>query len=171
MRHTTATAALALLLCIVPGCRGGSEASLDAFKERWYAAVNQRKPEQLYHMLDAKSRRLVDVQLETLRGLPDAEQMEVINFLGGDRVANLHEISNERYFALWWRKATDDQIPTMTIEAAGDRSAYMVVTLNNQSQRYELKVEGGKWVWALNEQKFQLPGPAPGKNPTKGSQK
>jgi len=158
IRHCV-LAAILFTLCALPGCNRGSASSLEEFKEQWYAAVNQRKPEQLYAMLDAKSRRLVDVQLETLRGLPDIDQLAVVNYLGGDRVSNLHEIGNDRYFALWWRKATDDQIPTMAIEAAGDRSAYMVVTLNDKSQRYELKIEGGKWVWALNEQKFQPPAP------------
>ncbi len=149
--------AILVLVATVPACGSKGGESLDSFKARWYGAINQRKPELLYTMLDAKSRRLIDVQLETLRGLPDADQVAVVNHLGGDRVANLHEIDNARYFALWWRKATDDQLPTMTIEAAGERSAYMMVALRDQKQRFELKVEGGKWVWALNEQKLGMP--------------
>ena len=142
------------------GCGNKSAQSLESFKEQWYAAVNQRKPEQLYALLDSQSRRTIDQALETLRGLSEQEQLAVINHLGGDRVSNLHDLPNDRYFGLWWRKTTDDQLPTMTIEAQGDQSAYMVVALGDKKQRYELKVEGGKWVWSLGEQNFEN-SPAP----------
>ena len=145
-----------LLLLTTAGCGGKGGQSLEKFKEQWYAAVNQRQPEKLYALLDAKSRRSVDQDLEMLRGLSEQEQLSVINFLGGDRVKSLHDLPNDRYFALWWRRTTDDQLPTMTIEAAGDQSAYMIVALGEKKQRFELKVEGGRWVWSLPEQKFEL---------------
>ena len=147
--------AIALFLPLA-GCGSKGGQTLEQFKELWYAAVNSRQPEKIYAMLDSKSRRSVDQALEMLRGLSPDEQLSVINFLGGDRVTNLHDLPNDRYFALWWRKATDDQIPTMTIEAAGEQSAYMVVALGEKKQRYELKVEGGRWVWSLPEQKFEM---------------
>jgi len=146
---------LTLATCLHTGCGNKGAQSLDTFKEQWYAAVNQRKPEQLYALLDSKSRRAIDQALETLRGLSEQEQLTVINHLGGDRVTSLHDLPNDRYFGLWWRKTTDDQLPTMTIEAQGDQSAYMIVALGEKKQRFELKVEGGKWVWALGEQNFE----------------
>ncbi|MEX2215791.1 MAG: hypothetical protein WD768_16895 [Phycisphaeraceae bacterium] len=144
-----------MLILLLSACSQPAEPSLDAFKEQWYAAVNQRKGEALYGLLDAKSRRFMDVQLERVRGLDQDTQRAVINQLGGDRVANLHELSNERFFALFWRKLTDDQPPTMVIEATGGQGAYMMLTLREQSQRIELKVEGGRWVWVLPEQVFE----------------
>ena len=143
-------------LVFLAGCARGGEGSLDAFREKWYASVNQRQPEQLYHLLDAKGRRFIDVQLETLRGLDAEKQKSVINWLGGDRVSNLHELNSARFFGLMWRKVTDDQPPKMVIEAQGDQGAYMVLNLREKSQRIELKIEGGRWVWALPEQRFTL---------------
>ena len=143
-----------VLLLLTTGCDAGGDATLDAFRERWYAAVNQRQPEQLYNLLDAKGKRFIDVQLETLRGLDADKQKVVINWLGGDRVDNLHGLSSARFFGLLWRKVTDDQPPKMVIEAQGDQGAYMVLNLKDKSQRIELKTEGGRWVWALPEQRF-----------------
>lgn len=133
--------------------------TLESFKEQWYAAVNRREPEALYQLLDARSRRSLDEKLETLRGFDKEQQQVVINYLGGDRVGDLHQLSNERFFALWWRRVTDDQPPTMAIEAAGTQAAYMVIALKGQSQRIELKQEGGRWVWVLPTQRLQLPDP------------
>lgn len=147
---------LVLLLAMLTACGNKGGQTLEQFKELWYSAVNSRQPEKLYALLDSKSRRSVDQALEMLRGLSEQEQLSVINYLGGDRVTSLHDLPNDRYFALWWRKATDDQIPTMTIEAAGEQSAYMVVARGELKQRYELKVEGGRWVWSLPEQKFEM---------------
>ena len=148
---------LMLLPMMLTGCSGPSEPSLEDFKEKWYAAVNQRRGEELYHLLDARSRRKIDEQLERVRGLSEEMHREVINFLGGDKVSNLHELSNARYFALWWNTVTDNPPPTMVIEATGGQGATMMLTLNEQSQRIELKIEGGKWVWSLPEQTFELP--------------
>lgn len=160
-RPTTILLLLCLSTCplLLTACGNKGAQSLDSFKEQWYAAVNQRKPEQLYGLLDSKSRRTIDQSLETLRGLSEQEQLAVINHLGGDRVNSLHDLPNDRYFGLWWRKTTDDKLPTMTIEAQGDQSAYMVVALDDKKQRYELKVEGGRWVWSLGEQTFETQPP------------
>ncbi len=149
--------AILLALCLLlTGCGGKSGPSLDTFKEKWYAAINQRQAENLYPLLDSKSRRTIDQALETLRGLNEQEQLTVINHLGGERIRTLQELSSDRYFALWWRRTTDDQLPTMTFEAVGEQSAYMIVALGENTQRFALKVEGGRWVWSLPEQRFEM---------------
>lgn len=155
--RTLTTILLATVLAGLPGCdRQG--ATLESFKEQWYAAVNLREPERLYFLLDARSRRMLDEKLETLRGLDKQEdQQVVINWLGGDRVSDLHQLSNERFFALWWRRVTEDKPPTMVIEAAGGQAAYMTISLNGRDQRIELKQEAGRWVWVLPPQRIHLP--------------
>ncbi len=153
----TRSALILISLLLATGCDRGGDDSLDAFREKWYASVNQRQPELLYDLLDAKGKRFIDVQLETLRGLDAEKQKVVINWLGGDRVNNLHELNSARFFGLLWRKVTDDQPPKMVIEAQGEQGAYMVLNLKDQSQRIELKIEGGRWVWALPEQRFAAP--------------
>ena len=42
-----------LALTLLPACGNKSVATIESCKEQWYAAVNQRKPELLYGLLDS----------------------------------------------------------------------------------------------------------------------
>lgn len=138
------------LVLTLSGCGGGAGESLDSFTQRWYAAINQRHVEELYDMLDAASQRRIRHDLEVMRGLPAKEQQDAINQLGGMRVKSLLELTPQKYFALLWDRATAGKRPTMSIEARGGESAYMVLALEGgRPQRIRLALEGGRWVWAL----------------------
>lgn len=138
------------------GC-GGSNETLDSFKQRWYAAVNSRQTEGLFDMLDLGSQRRLREDLERLRGLKPELQQSVIDQLGGERKQSLIELSPQRYFALLWHQLTEGRPPGMTIEAAGTDSAYMVLTLDGgRRQRIRLIVEGGRWTWSLPEQEVSV---------------
>lgn len=145
------------MFAAIAGCQEAEKPTLEQFKQQWYAAVNQRNPEQLYNMLDAKSQGVISQQLNQLRGLEESQQTQFINELGGDRVTSLHEMTYARYFGLLWRRITDGQVPTMKIEAKGDAAAYMVLGLKEKSTRIQLRLEGGKWTWSLPKQEFKSP--------------
>jgi hypothetical protein len=82
----------------------------------------------------------------------------VIDQLGGERVRSLSELTPQRYFAALWQRLTEGERPGMQIEAEGDESAYMILSLGEtRKQRVRLVVEGGRWAWVLPEQRF---GPA-----------
>jgi len=140
------------VLLALTACDGGRAESLDDFKSRWYAAVNSRNGEPLFEMLDSASRRRIDNELQRLRGLPPGEQQPVINALGGERVSDLSQVPVQRYFGLWWNRATDGVAPRMEVEAAGSDNAYMILSTDTGKQRFRLMTEGGRWVWVLPEQ-------------------
>jgi len=153
MKHL-ASITILVFACLLPGCEEDDQPSLDRFQQQWHEAVNQRQPHKLYEMMNAASRRHVEVELEQLRGLEPEHHSFLINQLGGERIKNLHELTPDKYFGLWWRRVTDEQLPTMRIEASGPTAAYMLLTLNDKTQRIELMIEAGRWRWMLPEQNF-----------------
>lgn len=159
-----ATLALVPMLALV-GCDRNATPSLPAFEQRWHEAVNTRHAEQLFDMLDSRSRQNISHDLEVMRGLAAPLQQAVIDQLGGDRVETLHDMTADRYFALLWHKATDGRRPTMSVEAAGPDNAYMILGLQNAQVRVRLVVEAGQWVWVLPEQHFERPPTAPPPSP------
>ena len=156
MRQLASITILALC-CLLPGCNEDDQPSLDRFQQQWHQAVNSRQPHKLYPMMNAASRRQIELTLEQLRGLEPEHHTFIINQLGGERIKSLHELTPDKYFGLWWRRITDEQLPTMRIEATGDTAAYMLLTLNDKSQRIELMIEAGRWRWVLPKQHFPPP--------------
>lgn len=149
---------LALLAPLaLAGCGDDPLASIETFRQTWADAAEQRDGEKLFDLLDARSRQAIEAQLNRLRGLDRRSQKTVIDTLGGDRIRDLREMSPRRYFGLWWNKATDERVPTMTIEAEADESATMVLSLPGRSERFALRLERGRWTWALPEQDFDPP--------------
>ncbi len=107
-------------------------------------------------MLDSSSQWRIRHDLEVMRGLEPGAQQAVIAQLGGVRVENLHELTPQRYFARLWDLATDGQRPTMAVEASGDDSGYMILTLGrDRTLRVRLLREAGKWVWQLPREGIQ----------------
>lgn len=167
-RHTAGpdsrlTALQLLLLCALSllsltGCGAKDDAqSLEIFRQRWFDAVNEQNGEALYTMLDAASKRWVSRELDELRGLDDHAQQRVIDQLGGQRAENLIAFTPGQYFGLLWRQATEGRRPTMKVEAAGDQTAYITLSLNDaKPQRIRLAIEGGHWVWQLPEADFSV---------------
>ncbi len=150
--------AVCVLTCVgLVGCDEDDGASFDRFTKDWHDAVNTRQTDKLFDMLDARSRRHVELQLEQLRGLDPKHHQFIINQLGGERVETLHQLTAAKYFSLWWRRVTDEKQPTMRIEAKGGEAAYMVLELDDKSQRIELVKEAGRWRWVLPKQSFSLP--------------
>ena len=153
------------LLCVLSaalglgGCWRGESASLETFKADWHSAINSGESRQLFHLLDAASRRLIERDIESLRGLSPDVQQSIINQLGGYAVEDLSQVPGDLYFALLWDRITGGRRPTMKIEADGAGSAAMIVSLGDgRSQRLMLAVEGGQWVWRLPEQSFERAG-------------
>ena len=155
--------AITVLTLGLAACGDDDGSSRDVFEQGWHEAVNNRQPDQLYHLLDSVSRRKIDTMLETLRGFDKNRQRVVIDFLGGKRISNLHEITPDEFFGLWWDKATNGKQPTMTIDAAGDTQAGMTLRLGGKSQKILITRESGRWVWRLPAANFDLKRQATGK--------
>lgn len=147
-----------LVLGTLQGCGAQDEAkSLEIFRQRWFEAVNKQDGESLYTMLDAASKRWVSRELDELRGLDEKAQKRVIDQLGGQRAENLLGVTPGQYFGLLWRLATEGRRPTMKVEAAGEQTAYITLSLNDAApQRIRLAIEGGHWVWQLPEADFSV---------------
>lgn len=150
--------AAALLLLVLPSCGSQDDAqSLEIFRQKWFAAVNDQQGESLYTMLDAASKRWVSRELDELRGLDQDTQRRVVDQLGGQRADNLLEFKPGQYFGLLWRQATEGRRPTMQVEASSAQTAYIVLSLNDAApQRIRLVIEGGHWVWQLPEADFSV---------------
>lgn len=151
------SAALLLLLIglTLVGCGSNDVEALETFEARWHENVNARHGAGLFDMLDGNSQRSLEHDLQTLRGLPAAQQSEVIDQLGGKRVESLSDLKTDEYFSLLWNLATGGERPRMQIEAAGSANAYMVLTMNDgRSERIQLIAQGGQWRWRLPEQNF-----------------
>ena len=154
---------MVLCLCLIAaGCGGGDVESLDHFRLRWQEAVNSRDDGRLYDMLDSRSRRRIATDVEHLRSIESKQARDaVINQLGGERLESLVDLTPRDYFARVWHLATDGRRPTMTVEKAGEGTAYMWLTIDDtRRQRIRLEVEAGRWVWTLPEQQFNQPQPA-----------
>jgi len=133
------------------GCGEVSGPALERFAEQWRAAIDQRAPERLYPLLDAASRQDVRRELQILRGLSEQEQQRILDWLGGERVASLKDMSPSGYFGRLWDRATQGVPPEMRIRAEGERAAVMELSLGDAVQEIPLMVEGGRWVWKLPE--------------------
>jgi len=150
---------LLLIGLALTGCGSNDVEPLETFEARWHENVNARHGAGLFDMLDGNSQRKLEHDLQTLRGLPAAQQSEAINQLGGRRVETLSELKTDEYFSLLWNLATGGERPRMQIEAAGSANAYMLLTMNDgRSERIQLIAQGGQWRWRLPEQNFaELP--------------
>lgn len=147
-----------LLLVTLTGCGSKDDAqTLEIFRQKWFAAVNEQQGEALYTMLDSASKRWVSRELDELRGLDKDTQRRVVDQLGGQRADNLMEFTPGQYFGLLWRQATEGRRPTMKVEASGSQTAYIELSLNDTApQRIRLVIEGGHWVWQLPEADFSV---------------
>ena len=151
-----AAAALALA-----GCGDSPAGAMRDFEAKWHDAINFREDEKLYNLLDTESQRRLRLDLERLRGLEPAEQLRVIDKLGGARVESLVQVTPEEYFKLLWNRITDGKRPLMRIREHDDRTGYMILSLDGTEQEVMLRFEAGRWVWRLPPQTVGFDTPPP----------
>ncbi len=158
-----------ILLCL--GCLGGlgclagcgrEHPGIQTFERQWHDAMNRRRYERLYDLLDARSQRRIDVELEKLRGLGENEQSFVLDHLGGEQLSSLADLEPDRYFARWWHKATSGRRPKMSVEDHDDGNGYMMLSFDDGPKlRVRLTVQSRRWVWHLPPQDLDADAPTP----------
>lgn len=156
LRVSTAVCCILGAAAMLTACGGGggqSPQTLDELADRWRQAVSEDQPEQLFNMLDARSRQAIAHQLQRLRGLDQPAQQAVVDQLGGMRLSDLSTMSAQQYFARLWHHVTDGRRPTLTVQQRGEDWAAMHASLGPQ-RTLELRVmrQAGRWVWQLPAQ-------------------
>ncbi len=162
----TLYAALTLVVTVMalvgPGCGRHEDASIAGFEQQWRRALRDQDHERLFHMLDARSRRRITRDLETLRGLEADKQRRVIEQLGGINVTSLNQINAAQYFALFWRRKTNLKRPDTLFDVPeGAQAGTMVLTLDGREEKFTVLLEGDRWVWKLPEPSQFTPNESP----------
>lgn len=143
--------ALMLMLSGAAGCGSDAADRLESFKSDWFAALRSGEPQRLYALLDAASKQRIQRQLADLRALDDpAVTRRVLDHLGGVGYESLNELTVEAWFALLWRVQLDKRVPDARFEVEpGARSGHLLLMLDDRQQRFPIRYESGRWVWAL----------------------